>query len=580
MTTPAAIRRFIIGLFIINSRETGALRNALRTGITSSVTIVTACAIFGTTIGPMSLFGAMLAQWESGRALLARIKTGLMVGSAITLSMAVGVLIAPLQWLVIPATVAIILATSTAYYAFVLTRGPGPLHLFYAAAIGSYFGLFGDIGWHAVGMTGFACLLTALLTLAFLIPDLHRPEKQAVFEADEAVAAFEREAAARAGLDHGLRVLRHRAYFAVNRAWLMFQDNAIGPLRMPAQRAFTAAMLDINRRLGAAIAARAFPGARLVHIEPDTPAMLGRPSLSYLFAHGFRRHSIAWFTAWRIGLAAGISGALTQGLALGHPYWAILTSTIVLHLWIGRLATTRRAIHRAAGTVLGLGVVALVGFADPAPWVLVAVIVACVIAMCITLPLNYAVAMIFVTPMSLLSIEAATGGPVRDLILDRLVETLIGAGIAVAVTWVTGLRAPRRLVRDQFRRTVAAIRRTLAVIEAGRALAPEGRRARVELLFELQSNNAVLTRATEEDAALEPWHEAETIIGDLGYLTLGAYWIANPGECLSARAAMARLDALIATLEPLDRDADDPARIAAALSDARDLLLQPAARAA
>ncbi len=575
MSTPAAIRRFIVGLFVINSRETGAWRNALRTGITSSVTIVTACAIFGTTIGPMSLFGAMLAQWESGRALLARIKTGLLVGSAITLSMAVGVLIAPLQWLVIPATVAIILATSTAYYAFVLTRGPGPLHLFYAAAIGSYFGLFGDIGWHSVGMTGFACLLTALLTLAFLIPDLHRPEKQAVFEAGEAVAAFE-AAAARASLDHGLRVLRHRAYFAVNRAWLMFQDNAIGPLRMPAQRAFTAEILDINRRLGAAIARRAFPGARLIDIVPDTPAMLGRPSLAYLFTHGFRRHSIAWFTAWRIGLAAGISGAITQGLALGHPYWAILTSTIVLHLWIGRLATTRRAIHRAAGTVLGLGVVALVGFTDPAPWVLVAVIVACVIAMCLTLPLNYAVAMIFVTPMSLLSIEAATGGPIRDLILDRLVETLIGAGVAVAVTWVSGLREPQRLVRDQFRRTVAAIRRTLAVIDAGRALAPEGRSARVELLFELQSNNAVLTRATEEDAALEPWHEVETTIGDLGYLTLGAYWIANPAECLPAGAAMARLDALLATLKPLARDADDPARIAAALAEARDLLLQPA----
>jgi hypothetical protein len=39
--------------------------------------------------------------------------------------------------------------------------------------------------------------------------------------------------------------------------------------------------------------------------------------------------------------------------------------------------------------------------------------------------LNYAIAMIFVTPMSLLSIEAATGGPAHASIYDRLVETLI-----------------------------------------------------------------------------------------------------------------------------------------------------------
>jgi uncharacterized membrane protein YccC len=568
----AKVYRFVADLVIVNAQETGAWKTSLRTGIISATTILVASSLFGTSIGPMALFGSMLAQWESGRALLARIKTALIVGTTITGSMIAGVLVAPYHWLVTPVILAIILATSTAYYSFVLTRGPGPLHLFYAAAIGSYFGLFGDIGWHSVYMTGFSCLLTGALTLLYLLPDLHRPEKQAILHARSAVDAF--EAAAREDrVDDDLRLLRHRAYFAVNRAWLLFQDNSIGLLIPTAQRGFTTQMLEINRRLGLVIANRHFPSARILEIDQDTPPMLGRPPLGYLFAHGFRRHSIAWFTAWRIGLAAAISDIITRLFALGHPYWAILTSTIVLHLWIGRLATTRRAAHRAIGTMLGLGVVALIVWMDPSPWEVVWLIVGCVIANNLLLPFNYAIALIAITPMSLLSIEAATGGPVHELIHDRLLETLIGVGVAVLVTWASGLREPQRLVRDQFRRTVWAIQQTMLVIDQGRALTPDGRTARVELMFELLSNNAVLSRASAEDRSLRPWQNVESILSDLGYLTLSAYWVSNPAEVMSAHAAVKRLDVFLARLAPIGRNVDVPAHIAAELQNVRALFL-------
>ena len=180
-------------------------------------------------------------------------------------------------------------------------------------------------------------------------------------------------------------------------------------------RRFVDPMLAANRSVALATVHRRHPDARPVDPDPAADPMPGRPGLCYLIRHGTRLHSIPSFTAWRIALAAGLAGALTEGLGLGHPYWAILTAAIVLHLWIGRIATTLRAIHRAVGTVLGLCVVYAVGMTDPTPWVLVWAVVVSIVAMTMLLPFGYALAMIFVTPMSLLSIDAATGGPVMDL---------------------------------------------------------------------------------------------------------------------------------------------------------------------
>lgn len=544
--SPAAVLR---DLFTLRPAEPGAWKVTLRTGIISSITLLTASVLFGPTIGAMALFGAMLAQWEVGRGFVARVKTALIVGATMTASMALGVSVANERLLVIPITMAVILLTSTAYYSFVLTRGPGPLHLFYAAAIGSYFGMFGDIGWHGVEMTAFSTAMTGVMTWLILLPDLRRPERTAVAAAEAATEAFCAAMSQTRDLTPELRLLRHRAYFAVNRAWLLLQDTTPAVLGLKVPRVFTQPMLDPNRRLGVTVMRQAHPQAEPIDIAPDTAAMLGRPGLGYLIRHGFRPHSIASFTAVRIAFGAGIAGALTEAFGLGHPYWAILTAAIVLHLWVGRIATTLRALHRAVGTALGLCVVYAVGMAHPSAWALVLVVVGCTIAMTMLLPFSYALAMIFVTPMSLLSIDAATGGPVMDLVQDRFVETLIGAGTAIVVTWVSGLREPERLVRAQIPRSLAAMRRTLAEIAGGRGLSDAGRAARVELLFELLQNNAVLSRSSQEDPTLSVWQDVETLISDTGYLVLGAYWTKNWPEFLDVNGALSEMDRVLGAFD-------------------------------
>ncbi|WP_374293115.1 FUSC family protein [Paenirhodobacter enshiensis] len=534
MPDTPSLAAVIRDLCTLRPQEPGAWKGTLRTGIISSVTVLAASALFGPTIGAMALFGAMLAQWEVGRGLVARVKTALIVGATMTGSMALGVSVAHERLWVIPVLMAVIWLTSAGYYSFVLTRGPGPLHLFYAAAIGSYFGMFGDIGWHGVEMTAFT---TALSGAGPLTPEL--------------------------------RLLRHRAYFAINRAWLLLQDTTPAALGLKVPRRFVDPMLAANRSVALATVHRRHPDARPVDPDPAADPMPGRPGLCYLIRHGTRLHSIPSFTAWRIALAAGLAGALTEGLGLGHPYWAILTAAIVLHLWIGRIATTLRAIHRAVGTVLGLCVVYAVGMTDPTPWVLVWAVVVSIVAMTMLLPFGYALAMIFVTPMSLLSIDAATGGPVMDLVRDRFVETLIGAAAAVLVTWLTGVREPARLVRAQLPRSLAAIRRTLALIGSGAAMTAPGRQARAELLFELLQNNAVLSRSSQEDPALSVWNEAETEISDTGYLVLGAFWTQNGAALMDVPAALRDIDAL---LTDLAGRAVDPPGIAARIAAIREHL--------
>ncbi|CAM5763325.1 FUSC family protein [Bosea minatitlanensis] len=559
--------------FVLAPMSPPALREALKMGATSSATVLVACLLFGPELGPVALFGSMLAQWEAGRPLVPRILCALIVGAVMTGSMALGVFIAPYRFLIAPVVAAVVVITTTAYYSFLLTRGPGPLHLFYAAAIGSYFGMFPQVAWPSVAITAFSTALTGLLTLMSLIPDRYRPDRQALAAAEDAVATFEAAIAGAEAQDR-LRALRHAAYTAVNRGWLTLQSARLGPFGREETAKFAPDLFAVNRRLAHLAAQRNYPGARLGEEPALAVPLRGHPGLGFLFRHGFRRRSVAWFTAWRVGLATAIAGLVAEGVGLGHPYWAILTAALVLHLWIGRIATTVRALRRAAGTVLGLALVAAVAWVDPNPWGVVFLILGCIMTMNILLPRNYALAIAFVTPMALLSIEATGhGGTIGELLGDRLIETFLGVGIAICVTYFTGRHTPRLLVRDQIRRTIDAIHKTMLVIAAGRVLRSDGIKARAALQFELLTTTAILTRATADNPSLAAWHDVEVALIDLGYAVMSACWIADAAHMLPIGKAIFELDHLARSLPDVNTDDDDPAAISSAL-DRIDRLLK------
>ncbi|WP_323960186.1 FUSC family protein [Arthrobacter sp. JZ12] len=146
--------------------------------------------------------------------------------------------------------------------------------------------------------------------------------------------------------------------------------------------------------------------------------------------------------AGRYAIAAGASGAIATSLNLGHNYWAILSAIVPLAA-ATRMGRLHRAGHRLLGTIGGVGITAVLLVPDLAPWQLVLVLIVLQFATEMFVIRHYALAMLFITPLALLMSElAAPAADTGMLLLDRLVETLIGVVVGVAVSLLVG--DPRR----------------------------------------------------------------------------------------------------------------------------------------
>jgi hypothetical protein len=134
--------------------------------------------------------------------------------------------------------------------------------------------------------------------------------------------------------------------------------------------------------------------------------------------------------------AAGLAGSLAtlvgQWLGFGHNYWAMVAAVVPL---VGRTTRHRiaRGVQRIIGTVLGLLLLAGILLLHPVPWQTVLVIAICQFGAELFIARNYVVAQVFVTPLALIStLLVAPASP--DLLLrDRIVETVIGAAVGIAV---------------------------------------------------------------------------------------------------------------------------------------------------
>lgn len=132
------------------------------------------------------------------------------------------------------------------------------------------------------------------------------------------------------------------------------------------------------------------------------------------------------------GLAVAAAGGLSTLLGIGHPYWASVAAAAPL----GAQALPHqllRAAHRVLGTLVGLVVAALLlALGLPAlPTVLVVVVLQ--VGTELLVGRNYGLAMVLITPMALLMGQLAAPRGVATLLLDRGVETALGAAVAVVL---------------------------------------------------------------------------------------------------------------------------------------------------
>lgn len=134
----------------------------------------------------------------------------------------------------------------------------------------------------------------------------------------------------------------------------------------------------------------------------------------------------------RYTVALLLSGGIATASGWEHPYWAMVAAVAVLS-GPDRASRLSRSTHRVVGTLLGVGVAAVILPLHPVGVWAVVLIAALQVLAELFVGRNYAFALLFITPLALLMGQLVHPTPVGQLLVDRLLETILGALVAVAV---------------------------------------------------------------------------------------------------------------------------------------------------
>jgi uncharacterized membrane protein YccC len=165
--------------------------------------------------------------------------------------------------------------------------------------------------------------------------------------------------------------------------------------------------------------------------------------------------SVIFRHAVRYGTATAASVAMAYALHLSRGYWVPLTAAVVLRPFAA--TTVQRTLLRVAGTVAGgfIAIAVVSGIHNPAG--LIAALFVCSAVAFTLLPLNYGWAVVFLTPTVIVLISAAEPGG-WSVTFDRVLNTLLGAAIALVVGFLLWPKAERRAFPDALAAALLAVR--------------------------------------------------------------------------------------------------------------------------
>lgn len=142
----------------------------------------------------------------------------------------------------------------------------------------------------------------------------------------------------------------------------------------------------------------------------------------------------------RVAIVAVLGVLLALVVDPGRSYWIVGSAVAVIGIAAARKAAFQRGLHRMLGTVVGAGAYALLALLHPAGLWLALLLGVLQFAVELVVARNYALALVFITPLVLLLTGAATGEVgSMEVALERIVDTLVGAALGTA----SGLLHPR-----------------------------------------------------------------------------------------------------------------------------------------
>jgi hypothetical protein len=141
-----------------------------------------------------------------------------------------------------------------------------------------------------------------------------------------------------------------------------------------------------------------------------------------------------------IGVLA--AGAIAMALGIGHPYWAVVSVIAVLPP-PGAKHSITRSLHRIAGTTAGVVVTGLILLPGPSQLLLIIVVIVAQFGAEILVGRHYGAALLFITPLAITVSHLASPVPVGQLLVDRVIETALGAAIGLVLVLLARVVEPR-----------------------------------------------------------------------------------------------------------------------------------------
>lgn len=140
---------------------------------------------------------------------------------------------------------------------------------------------------------------------------------------------------------------------------------------------------------------------------------------------------------------AAIVGVAAAAIVDPHrSYWIVCAGIAVVGMPVGRRDAATRGIHRTVGTIVGAALYLALAFLPLPVWALGIVLGLLQFVIELVVVRHYALALVFITPLVLLIIGAATGDAgSMPLAFERVVDTLVGAAVGTVAALTVRLRA-------------------------------------------------------------------------------------------------------------------------------------------
>jgi len=545
---PSPVRNPIRQMFMVNDVQ-NRWPFALRAAACMAVPALIGWLAGDLASGLMATIGAFTSLYASGRPYLNRgVHLGV-VAVCFALAVALGNWAAEVPWAGV-LTVSVI-AMAAVLVCNALAVGPPGAYMFVlACATGT--GVASEhlapwrIGLLVLAGGGFAWLVHMFGALI----NVRGPEKSAVVSAAEEVARF-----ADAVGTSSEAPARHSAASALHQSWnvlVTFQPvhprpsstlHALRALNHELHVVFAEVMTaagkhespphDAEQRAHALGLLADSPANS--HQAPDIDEMpLGRPAPFELLRQSVTPGSPTLSVVARAGVAVCVAGFIASTLGIDHAYWAMSAAVLIVHQGFDWIRTLQRGAERTLGTGIGLALAGALLALHPHGLWLVATIALLQFTVELVVVRNYAIAVVFITPLAL---TMSSGGQpvddIDDLLLARGIDTLIGCVVAFAVYLLIGRRHNAARLPEAIARTLDAIAATSRHLALGAVRTVAARTARRDLQIRamamLEAHDGGLGGSARERRSAERMWPAVVAIEQLAYRTLAACWAMERG---------------------------------------------------